>query len=296
MELRQLEYFIAVVEEGTFTRGAARVRVAQPGVSAQIGHLERELGLRLLDRSGRTVHPTEAGQAVLPYARAAMAAVAGVRSAADAVTGLLRGRLRIGTVTSISSEQLELTDLLARFHEDHPGIQITLAVGNTDALLAAVRDGSHDLAFVGLGPAEPEGVEVRVLTSAPIVAAVGPGHPLAARRRIRLAELAGHPLVSLPAGTGLRACLDETCIKAGIRPEVAFEAADPRTLIALAERGLGVALVPDTVAAAASEGVRVLRIQSPGMTARLALAWRSGTPPSPAARELIRRTQAPAPW
>src|SRR5664280_3481936 len=108
MELRQLEYFVAVVEEASFTKAALRVHVAQPGVSAQVRRLERELGQELLDRSGRTVQPTAAGVAVLPYARAALADAAGVRLAIDELTGLTRGHLTIGTVTSISPEDLDL--------------------------------------------------------------------------------------------------------------------------------------------------------------------------------------------
>jgi DNA-binding transcriptional LysR family regulator len=104
MELRQLEYFVAVVDEANFTRAAVKVHVAQPGVSAQIRRLERELGQDLLDRSGRTVRVTQAGGVVLPYARAALAAVANARLAVDELTGLMRGRLTIGTVTSMSSD------------------------------------------------------------------------------------------------------------------------------------------------------------------------------------------------
>src|ERR671927_1645481 len=98
MQLRQLEYFVAVAEEGSFTRAAARVHVAQPGVSAQIRRLERELGQELLDRSGRAVRLTEAGAAVLPYARAALAASAGARLAVDELAGVLRGRGAVGAV------------------------------------------------------------------------------------------------------------------------------------------------------------------------------------------------------
>src|SRR3954466_14927911 len=123
MELRQLEYFVTVVEEAGFTRAAARLHVAQPGVSAQIRRLERELGQELLDRSGRSVRLTEVGAAVLPYARAALAAVDGVPLAVDERTGLLRGQVAIGTVTSHS---FDLPGLLADFHEDHPAVQITL--------------------------------------------------------------------------------------------------------------------------------------------------------------------------
>src|SRR5215207_8452308 len=92
MELRQLAYFVAVAEEASFTRAAARVSVAQPGVSAQIRQLERELSQPLFDRSGRTVTLTEAGATVLPYARAALDAVDGARRVVDELTGLLRGQ------------------------------------------------------------------------------------------------------------------------------------------------------------------------------------------------------------
>src|SRR3954451_6614222 len=108
MELRQLAYFVAVAEEASFTRAAARVHVAQPGVSAQVRLLERELGEPLFDRSGRTVRLTEIGAAVLPFARAALEAVDGVKLAVDEVTGLLRGRVAVGMITGCGS--LDLAD------------------------------------------------------------------------------------------------------------------------------------------------------------------------------------------
>src|SRR4030081_1171298 len=92
MEMHQLAYLVAVAEEANFTRAARRLHVAQPGVSAQIARLERELGQQLFDRSGRTVRLTEVGAAVLPYARAALGAVAGARLAVDELAGLGRGR------------------------------------------------------------------------------------------------------------------------------------------------------------------------------------------------------------
>src|SRR5690606_35795735 len=119
MELRQFEYFVAVAEERSFTRAAARVRVAQPGVSAQIRRLERELGEPLFDRSGRSVRLTEAGSTVLPYARAALAAVAEAREAVSELTGLLRGRVVVGTLTAFPTHELDVPGLLAEFHTAH---------------------------------------------------------------------------------------------------------------------------------------------------------------------------------
>src|SRR6201999_4453052 len=108
MELRQLEYFVAVAEEANFTRAAQRIHVAQPAVSAQIRRLERELGQPLLDRSRRAVRLTAAGEAALPFARAALAAVADVRAAIDELTQLVRGTVTIGTVTSHSVDMPSL--------------------------------------------------------------------------------------------------------------------------------------------------------------------------------------------
>src|SRR5215218_2329626 len=159
MELRQLEYLVAVAEEGSFTRGAARVHVAQPGVSAQVRRLEAELGVELLDRSGRAVSMTEAGAAVLPYARAALAAVADVRVVVDELAGLVRGRVRIGTVTSFGAE---VPDLLAAFHREHPEVEITLAEATSEDLVAGLRAGEFDVVLANLAAGVPEGIGVEV--------------------------------------------------------------------------------------------------------------------------------------
>src|ERR1700712_5219510 len=98
MELRQLEYFVAVAEEGNFTRAAERVHISQSGVSAQIKELERDLGAPLIDRAGRTATLTSAGRAALVHARAALASAEATRQAVDEVNGLVRGALVVGMV------------------------------------------------------------------------------------------------------------------------------------------------------------------------------------------------------
>ncbi len=289
--LRQLEYFVAVAEEANFTRAAARVHVAQSGVSAQVRHLERELGQSLFDRSRRVVRLTEAGAAVLPYARAALAAVSGARLAVDEFTGLLRGHLALGTVTSISSQDINLPALLAGFHTDHPGVQISLTADNTDNLITWLRGGQLDLAFIGLGASTPEGVDAHVITSEPLVAVVSPTDALAATTTTALADLADRQLISLPRGTGLRSCLDDACAAAGIQPHVAFEAGDPRLLAELAAQGLGVAIVPQSLARTRHPQLHAITITAPAMQGRVALAWRVGGPIAPTAQAFITRVR-----
>ena len=263
MELRQLEYFVAVVEEASFTRAAERVLVAQSGVSAQVRKLERELGQELLQRGGRTVTLTEAGAAVLPFARDALAAVAGARAAVEELTGLLRGHVRVGMVTA--GPAVTMTGLLDGFHRAHPEVEITLTEDDSASLLAAVRDGTLDLACASLGPEPPAGVETQVIIDAAIVAAVAPDHPLAARDALTLEELAEHPLICLPRGTGVRAILEA----AGVRARIAFEASDTGVLAQLAARGLGVAILPEPAAAGPAHArARAARADRAGLARR----------------------------
>jgi len=287
MELRQLEYLVAIVEEGSFTRAAARVRVAQPGVSAQIGRLERELGQRLLNRSGREVTTTTAGAAVMPYARAALAAVGSVREAIDELSALTRGSVKLGTVNA--SGALGLADLLADFHTRHPLIEISLSEGVTDRLLAELTDGSLDLALIGrAGPRRPlgPGLEHRVVLNERLAAAVRPDHPLAKRDRVALRDLAELPLICVPRGTGMRTALADGCSIAGIEPRIAFEAADPVVLAKLAGRGLGIAIMPES-ARTLDPDLRLLPIDRPQLRSRIELVWRAQPLPGPAARALI---------
>jgi DNA-binding transcriptional LysR family regulator len=298
MELRQLQYFVAVVEEANFTRAAERLHVAQPGVSAQVRQLERELGQPLLDRSGRSVRLTEAGAGVLPYARAALGAVEGVRQVADEFTGLLRGRVMIGMVSAGPLQEFDVAAILAGFHADHPQVEIALAEDTSDRMLAALARGDLDIAVAGLTtPEPPPGISHQVLIDEALVAAVAPADPLAARASLAggpavpLALLADRPLISLPRGTGLRAVLDRAFADAGMRPRIAFEAAAPHVLAQFAAHGLGVAVLPEGIAAAAGDELRVLEIVQPRLRGQVALAWRAGGPPGPAARAFLGRLQ-----
>lgn len=284
MEFHQLAYLVAVADEGSFTRAAEKLLVSQPGVSAQVRRLERELGEELLDRSDRVVRPTAVGAAVLPYARAALAAADGARIAVSELTGLLRGRAAIGTV---SSPGVEMAALLAAFHELHPMVEIGLSAGETDQLIDALHTGRLDAAILSIGPASPDGLRVQVIVDQPIVAAVGRQHELAGRGVIALADLAGQPLISLPRGSGLRARLDEACAMAAVSPHVAFEASTPEVVADLAAHGLGVAFLPGPFAEFRKDRLAVLQVGPPQLRGRLVLAWRASGPPSPAGRALV---------
>ncbi|SDZ30690.1 DNA-binding transcriptional regulator, LysR family [Amycolatopsis xylanica] len=290
MELRQLEYFVAVAEEANFTRAAEKVHVAQPGVSAQIRRLERELGETLFDRSGRTVTLTEAGAAVLPYMRAALEAVAGAKQAVDELTGLLRGRVAVGMVTSCRAG--DLPDLLADFHKNHPAVEITLSEANSDVLVASLLAGALDLALIGSVTGSVPGLETSIVTDEPIVAAVARSDSFADRAAVPLVDLRDRSLICLPKGTGMRAALDEAAAVAGFEPRIAFEASDPGVLADLAGRGLGVAILPSSLAETRRD-LHSMSITEPGLRGTLALAWRAEGPRGPAARALVEHARSP---
>jgi DNA-binding transcriptional LysR family regulator len=284
MEIRQLRYLVTIVETGGFTRAAERVHVAQPGVSAQIRQLERELGQELLDRSGRTVRLTDAGEAVLPHAKAVLRAIDDLRDAADQMAGLLRGRVRVGMVTSCGVPDVPV--LLERFHRVHPGIDITLVEDNSYTLMDQLRDGSLDVALVAIGMRDPEGLTLSVITDEELVAAVARGGPLSDQDTVGLGVLVDHTLITMPVGSGIRGVLDELCTAAGVKPRIALEATNPRMIADLAARGLGVAILPESTAREHGE-LHTVRIVRPPVRGRLALAWRTGGQRSAAARALV---------
>ena len=297
MELHQLEYFVAVAEEASFTRAASRVHVAQPGVSAQVRRLESELGQQLLDRSGRSVRLTEVGSAVLPFARAALDAVANARLAVDDLAGLVRGQVTVGMVSGCALPAL--AELLAGFHDRHPGVAIALVEDNSDRLVERLRDGRLDLALIGWAEQTPADIDSVVLVDEELVAAVPPGHPLAGAGAgagggpgaITIRQLRDLPLVSLPRGTGVRAALDAACAAAGFTPRIVFEASALPMVVELAGRGLGLAVVPASI----PNGPGILRLTDPQLRSRLELAWRCAPAANPAARALIEQARALGP-
>ncbi|MBX6386493.1 MAG: LysR family transcriptional regulator [Microbispora sp.] len=286
MELRQLEYFVAVAEERNFTRAAERVHISQSGVSAQIRQLERELGAELFDRSARTVTLTVAGKAALEHARAALAAAGALGRAVDEVTGLVRGRLTVGMV--VGCTVTPLFDALAAFHRAHPGVEISLLEDNSDRLVEAVRSGGLDLALAGLAAA-PDDLETLTITSERLVAAVPPDHPLAGRDGVTLHDLGSHRIICMPYGTGLRTVFDRACAARNLRPDIALQAGAADAVADLAARGLGVAVLSESMAAAHRDRLVARVIEDVETPALLALVWRGG--PGPAVREFVRHTR-----
>jgi DNA-binding transcriptional LysR family regulator len=283
MELRQLEYLVAVAEEANFTRAAQRVHISQSGVSAQIRQLEHDLGATLIDRSGRTATLTQAGKAAVSYANQMLAAAAALRQSVAEVTGLLSGRLTVGMVTACTVAPL--FDALAAFHDDHPGVAVTLLEDNSGPLTQHVRSGVLDIALIGAAGSPPPALAALPVISEGLVAAAQKTHFLSERSRLTLTDLAGCPLICLPEGTGIRTVFDQAVSAAGVRLDVALEASAPAAVADLAARGLGVAILSETIAAAHADRLHAAVLDDVVTPALLALIWRPS--PSPAAAAFL---------
>ena len=284
MELRQLEYLVAVAEEANFTRAAERVHISQSGVSAQIRQLETDLGATLIDRSGRQASLTTAGSAALAHARAVLTSVDAMRQAVDEVNGLVRGRLSIGMVTACTVTPL--FNALAAFHRAHPGVEITLIEDSSDRLVERVHSGEIHLALIGAAGAPPPELDALALVGEHLVAAFPFDHPLAKRRRISLADISDYPIVSMPKGTGVRAVFDQACARKGVRPDIALQASAPGTVADLAARGRGIAILTESMAANHADRLKSLPLHDSTTLAILAFIWAATD--TPALRELVR--------
>jgi DNA-binding transcriptional LysR family regulator len=201
VELRQLATFVAVAEEGSFTRAADRLHVVQSAVSAGVRNLEKELGVMLFDRSTHRVKLTDAGRALLPEARATLAAAQAARDAVSEARGGLRGTVVLGTMQAQGMRAIDLAGILAAFRAEHPAVEVEIRhVGGSIEMTQEVRDGRLDLAFVALPGDGPSGLELIPLAREPIMLAVAAGHPVADRADIELAALHDETLVDLPKG------------------------------------------------------------------------------------------------
>jgi DNA-binding transcriptional LysR family regulator len=284
MELRQLGYFVTVAEEQNFTRAAQRLRIAQPAVSQQMQGLERELGEVLFDRTARGVRLTAAGEALLPHARATLAAAQLGRDAISSLRGLLTGHLSLGTVRHAPAD---LADLVGSFHQAHPGVQLKITEDHTRPLLDALRAGLLDVAYAGLGPGQrvPAGLSGRVVAAEPVVLVMRRDHVLAGEATVPLTRLRGEPMVTLPEGSGQRAMVEAAAHAAGFTPQIIAESGQLSMLTRLASQGIGVAVVPESAAKPGLE-LAVVPISRPALRHRLALTWREHTL-TPAARAFL---------
>ncbi len=288
-ELRHLRYFVAVAEELHFGRAAVRLGMAQPPLSQQVQALERSLGVRLLDRSRRHVALTPAGTQLLGDARRILADATSAAQAARRAAKGETGTLSVAFAASVMF--LALPRIIRRFREQFSGVHLELRELATGPQLTALRSGELDVGFLRHPPVDPALVTETVMIE-PLVVAVSRRHPLAARRRIALRDLASHDFVLFPSdlAPGLHAQVLSLCSNAGFAPAVRQVSRELYTTVSLVEAGMGVTIIPASVRKMGWRGVKYFPIPGPAATTHIDAAWRAdnGSPVVRAFLELVR--------
>jgi DNA-binding transcriptional LysR family regulator len=284
MELRQLEYFAAVVRHGQFTRASRVLSVAQPAVSQQIKRLEAELGLELLRRTTREVELTDAGAVLLKRAHRVLSEVEAARQELGEISGLLRGTVEIGALP-VSS--IDTPALVAGFHELHPQVGIHLHELTLELMLQMLRSHELDLCLALVHPADlgPDLAGI-LLYHERLVALLNEDHELTSQDSVTLKRLAREPLIRFRAGSAIQRAVDDAFDAAGVTPHYAFQSFELETMRALASRGLGVAVLPGGYLERAGPTVSTVVLR-PEIEVPVSLIWRAQRRRPPAAEAFL---------
>lgn len=284
LELRHLRYLLAVAEHANFTRAAEALRVSQPTLSQQIKQLERQLGVQLLDRTGRTVRLTDAGQTYTHYARRALQDLAAAERAVLDIQDLSHGGLRLAMTPTLTAYLIG--PLAAEFQTRHPGIALEIGELTQDQIEAALLDDRLDLGFAFSAEHRP-GVAAQPLFSETLSLVVGAAHPHAGRREpLPIGELAQHPLALLSPDFATRAHIDRHFADHGVRARIAVEADTITALTEIVGRTALATVLPDALT---RDDPRLCPVPlDPALPARTVALLRRGTAyQSAAARAFI---------
>ncbi|MGH9020385.1 MAG: LysR family transcriptional regulator [Acidimicrobiales bacterium] len=282
LTVQQLRCFVAVADEGQFTRAAELLDIAQPSLSSQIGRLESALGVSLFHRAHRPVTLTDAGVEMLPLARRVLGSVGDVMRGVADVEALRRGQVTVGATPSLGANLLPR--VLTHFHQHYPEIALTVVERHSEDLAEQLESGTLDVALAILPLARPS-LEVTVLATEELVVMVAPDHPLAQRDEVRVADLRDVAVIMFREGYDLRSTTLHAFARAGFAPTVGLDGAEVGSVHSYVTAGLGAAIVQSIVAMDAS-GVRALRL-TPRLERTIGLVRPAQHAPSRAAAALI---------
>jgi len=264
MEIRHLQHFIALAEEGKFTAAAQRMNIVQSGLSVSIKELEQELGSQLVTRTTRKVSLTAAGELFLEHARGCLTLLKDGIQAVRSQDGVVRGRLHLGILQSLTP-YVQLAASLQRFHSSYPEVEFAVRALSTEAVPALVRSGHVDLSFQAIiGKERWPGVEVIPYAQDSLVAICSSKHVLAKTSSVRLEILSHENFVDLTPERALRKLVDQVFTQHHLTRSSVYQVSDIETQLNFVAHGLGVAIVPSALArsSTASHHLHTLRILS----------------------------------
>jgi molybdate transport repressor ModE-like protein len=247
LDVRRMRVLREVAQRGSFSAAADALSFTQSAVSQQIAALEREAGAVLVERSARGVRLTEAGEAVVRHTDAILARLEEAEAELEAIAGLRGGRLRLASFESAAATVMPVA--IARFTQAHPAVELSMSLMEPEEALPAMRAGDIDLAVTfGAGRAgdrERDGFEHVHLLEDPMYLVLGADHPLARRRGVRLADLAGEAWIGGPADCECNRLISRACARAGFDPRIAFETDDYSAVQGFVAAGVGVSIIAE---------------------------------------------------
>jgi LysR family transcriptional regulator, transcription activator of glutamate synthase operon len=286
MDLRQLRYLVALSEERHFTRAADREHIAQPALSQQIRRLEDELGVALVERTTRRVRITEAGELLVGRARRVMTEIDAAHAELEALKGVETGRVNVGTMHTMGPVDLSL--VLATFHERHPGVELTVQEESSEDLAQMIREDELDVAFLSVTErVESHGLALHRLLLEELVVLLPPSHRLAGRTSVRMRDLRQEEFISYRPGARLRELLYSAARDAGYEPRVKLELNESQRIRRLVARGMGVAILPRSDAIGPGAEIAHIALKDPPLSRDITLAWRHERRHPPAVTEFL---------
>lgn len=240
MEIKQLKAFVAIAEEKTFTAGAKRVHVTQAAVSMQIRQLEEEIGLPVFTRTPRRVILTEAGEYLLERARKILREHDSALEELAEIAGAEYGRLRIGSASAMFVTE-QLPSILEKLKKKYANAEVSVSSGTSQILVDKILQGEIDVAFVSL-PIENTNIQTELLYVDEIVAIAHPSHPLAQKKYISAAKLAGENLILGEHGGNTRRLIDDFFDEHKLKPHIVMELSRQEAINKMVENNMGVGI------------------------------------------------------
>jgi DNA-binding transcriptional LysR family regulator len=289
LDVRRMRVLLEVGRRGSFSAAAEALSYTQSAVSQQVAALEREAGTRLVERGGRGVRLTQAGEAVARHAEAILARLADAEAELEAIAGLRGGRLRLASFPTAGSTLMPKA--IADFRTRHPGVELSLADAEAEESIARLRAGELDLALIQ----EPNeiterggsGIERTHLLDDPMFLVLPGDHPLAGRARVRLRDLAEEAWVNTPGWCACSRLVMSFCARAGIDPHIAFETDDYLAVQGLVAAGVGVALIPELALATVRDDVAIRSLDRETPTRQVIAGTLEGAYRSPATAAML---------
>jgi DNA-binding transcriptional LysR family regulator len=245
LDVRRMRVLREVAVRGSFSAAADALSFTQSAVSQQIAALEREAGATLVQRSARGVRLTEAGEALVRHTDAIMARLAEAEAELEAIAGLRGGRLRMASFESAGATLMP--PAIADFRQTHPGVELSLSLSEPEDCIPLLRSGELDLAVVFESAVQraDDGIQRIHLIEDPMFLVLPRDHPLATRRRVRLADLAGEAWIGGQADCECNRLISRACATAGYQPRIAFETDDYTAMQGFVAAGVGVSLIAE---------------------------------------------------